>query len=298
MTTRPRKSQTKGRTRQPPRLVLDPPPNTIGDHQVHEAAVLPEVDPSTRETLRASLRRHGLRRPIVRHAGKVLAGRARLQLCLEANLEPRFEELDDKQDPLGFVLDEALARRRLGRGGCAITAARTAGLKRGRPSAKVRACTFSIEQAAARCGVSVRLVKSARRVLKAGLPELVRAVELELISVSRAEMIAALPGERQQAFIAAFKLTSTAKERAELVAEFTGTSAKRRRDAGDAIRELASHVRKADDPAAQLGQVLGDVTQQAGFRLRAEAGELVEPIAGGKPDTVEPAGSPGVEPPA
>jgi hypothetical protein len=283
MTSRPRRSPGNAKPLRPPRPVLDPPPTRIGEHEVHKAAVLPEVDLATRDRLRASLSRHGLRRPIVRHEGRILAGRARLRLCLEMGVEPRFEDLEAGKDPLSYVLDEAVARRRLNRSGCAITAARAAGLKQGRPSAKVRGCTISIEQAATRCGVSVRLVKSARKVLKAGLPQLVRAVELELLSVSRAEMIASLPKERQRVFIAALELTTTAKERAALVAEFTGRTRKRRRDAAEAIRDLASHVRRAEDPVTQLEKVIDDVTQQAGLRPRTESGELVEPVPSAEP---------------
>lgn len=281
MTSRSRRSPGNRKPLRPPRPVLDPPSTRIGEYEVHPAAVLPEVDPLTRETLRTSLGRHGLRRPIVLHEGRILAGRARLQLCMTLGLEPRFENLDGEQSPLEFVLDEALARRRIGRSGRAITAARAAGRGPGRPPKKVQSCTLSIEQAAARCGISIRLVKTARKVLKAGLPQLVRAVELELLSVSRAEMIADLPPERQRAFVAALELTASTKERAALVAEFTGGPSKRRRDAWEAIRDLASHVRSADDPAAQLGRVLDDVSQQAGFRLCAGPGELVEPV----PDT-------------
>lgn len=267
MKSRSRTPGSRANTRPPSHPNLDRPPTCIGDHGVHEAAILPEVDPRTRAALRSSLRRQGLQQPIVLHEGRVLIGRARLQLCMEMGLEPRFEDLEDELSPLTFVLDEAFASRQLGRSGRAITAARAAGLKPGRPAKTVRNRTLSIEQAATLCGVSVRLVKSARKVLRAGLPKLVRAVELEMVSVSRAEMLASMPEERQREFIARLERTTTAKERAELVAEFTGKTSKRQRDPWEAIRDLASHVREAEDPAARLAKVLENLAKQAGVSL-------------------------------
>lgn len=270
-----RSPASKASKKAPVRPNLEPPSTTIGDHQVHPAAVLPEVDPATHARLVDSIKRHGLRDPIVRVGNQILAGRARHRACLEAGVEPRFTDLEP-DNPLNWVLDEALSRREITRSGRALTAARAAYLKPGRPKGTVRDRTVSIQQAARRCGVSVRLTKSARKVIKSGLPQLVRAVELDLVSVSRAEAIAGMPGERQQAFIDALAATTTAAQRKAVLAEFTGTAAGRSRDASAVIGELARHVQQADDPSARLGQVLDEVASLAGYRLRGTPSKLVE----------------------
>ena len=275
--TKRRRPARRAPTKAPTHPNLEPPPKTIGEHPVHPAAVLPEVAPSTEARLVASIKRHGLRDPIVRVGGQVLAGRARYRACLQAGVEPRFVDLEP-DNPLEWVLDEALTRREISRSGRALTAGRAANLAPGRPSAKVQGRTVSIEQAARRCGVSVRLVKSARKVLKAGLPRLVRAVELGLVSVSRAEALAAMPTERQQAFVDALALTTTAAQRKALLAEYTGAPSSRIRDAGAVIGDLVRHVQEADAPGARLGQVLDKVASLAGYRLRGEPSSLVQPV--------------------
>ncbi len=274
--TKRRSPASRASKRTPSRPDLEPPSTTIGEHQVHPAAVLPEVIPATYARLLESIKHRGLRDPIVRVGGQILAGRARYRACIEAGVEPEFTDLESKS-PLEWVLDEALSRREITRSGRALTAARAANLKPGRPKGTVRDRTVSIQQAARRCGVSVRLVKSARKVIKSGLPQLVRAVELGLVSVSRAEAIAGMPVERQQAFVDALVATTTAAQRKALLAEFTGSPSGRSRDASAVIGELARHVQRADDPGTRLSQVLDEVASLAGYRLRSTPSNLIEP---------------------
>jgi len=50
--------------------------------------------------------------PIIRHAGMVLDGWYRYQLCIEESIEPRYEDYAD-EDPFGFVRSLNLSRRHM-----------------------------------------------------------------------------------------------------------------------------------------------------------------------------------------
>jgi ParB-like chromosome segregation protein Spo0J len=61
------------------------------------------------DSLVASIREHGLRRPITMYQSKILDGRQRFRACLAAGVEPRFEEYTG-DDPVGFVTIANLMR--------------------------------------------------------------------------------------------------------------------------------------------------------------------------------------------
>ena len=282
MASRKRKAPRKSKKKALP-IVLEPPATRIGDFEVHEAAVLPEVRASEQATLTRSIAEVGLLHPIVRHGGRILGGRSRLEACLTSGVAPHFKDLPDETDPLAYLLATDVERRHLSRSARAITAARSAQLKQGRPKRSVQRCTFTIEQAARRLAVSVRLVKTARKVLDKGVPTLVRAVELDLISVTRAESIVALDAEEQAAFVERLRNAGTAKERVGLVRGAVGQlglgrTASKPNSTDASLRTLAAHVRSAEVPEATLEEIVGTLAERSGFRLLKELADVVEPV--------------------
>jgi hypothetical protein len=85
----------------------------IGSLEQHPIGlILPPMLPEERSSLRNDLVVNGLRVPIVRYEGKILDGWHRYELCVEENIEPRFEEYTG-DDPFGFVRSLNLSRRHL-----------------------------------------------------------------------------------------------------------------------------------------------------------------------------------------
>src|SRR5215471_5456715 len=74
--------------------------------------ILPPMLPEERSLLRNDLVVNGLRVPVVLYEGKILDGWHRYELCVEENIEPRFEEYTGA-DPFGFVRSLNLSRRHL-----------------------------------------------------------------------------------------------------------------------------------------------------------------------------------------
>ena len=68
-----------------------------------------------------SMRRIGLREPIVLYEGKILDGKNRYVACDMAGVEPRYVEYDMEKhgDPLQFVISQNLCRSNLNESQCA-----------------------------------------------------------------------------------------------------------------------------------------------------------------------------------
>ena len=75
------------------------------------ALAFPPLSPARYARLLASIRAHGLRRPIVVWRGQVIDGLHRLKACLEAGVEPRYEVLNDAEDPFEYLGDENVPLR-------------------------------------------------------------------------------------------------------------------------------------------------------------------------------------------
>jgi hypothetical protein len=183
--------------------------------RVHPAAsVFPEMSPAALHELVEDIRRNGLVHPIARTAdGIVLDGATRLKACGIAGVEPRFE-IYVGSDPVGFIVSSNLKRRQLNESQRALIATRFATLARGQhqaagdkaersgPSeAQMRKCAdldpaMTQAAAAAALNVSKRSVQFARVVLDYGDPELIKAVEQGLLSVSAAARKAKPPKPR------------------------------------------------------------------------------------------------------
>jgi N6-adenosine-specific RNA methylase IME4 len=99
--------------------------------QFHELAnVFPLIEGDEFAGLVADIGKQGLLEAIVLLDGKILDGRNRYRACLEAGVEPHFEEFDG-EDPVAFVVSKNVARRHLDESQRALAAARIATLQKG-----------------------------------------------------------------------------------------------------------------------------------------------------------------------
>lgn len=203
------------------------------------ADLFPMIGEDDFATLVDSIRENGLRERIVVHEGQILDGRNRYRALLAAGvltydddpylldkagrprmLRPQFRKfLSDRDgDPLRYVVDHNLHRRHLDESQRAMVAARLADMSVGgngsnqHKSTKTEEkqnngnrtnrsdCTTNAE-AGKILKVSPMSVKRAKRVLKAGTPELAAAVEARKIAVTLAAELTALPVKEQKEII-------------------------------------------------------------------------------------------------
>ncbi len=264
----------------------------IGVHAVHRLApIFPDLSPAEQEVLEANMASVGQVAPILRHRGAVLVGLAVLRACLKLGLAPAFTDLPDAVDPLEALLSHHLDRRHLTRSQRAMAAGRVATLGPGRPETGQR-CTFSAEEAAKRFGISPRLVKSARAVLRRQSPALTDLADRGLLSVTRGAALTALDDEALATLVERVGQAASGSERAEIIREVLESAGLAAAAAGDAparlmkesVEVLAAHVREAEAPADALGSVFEDLARQAGLRLRGGVGGL---LAGAGHDEAE-----------
>ena len=174
-------------------------------HQFSGAG-LPPLSPARYARLLASIRAHGLRRPIVVWRGQVIDGLHRLKACAEAGVEPRYEVLDDAEDPFEYLGDENVPLRNMDQNEKAQTAYLMSQYSApGRPrtpeenSANLRSVTQG--EAAKLIGVSTRLVSDVSRVLSEdgpAVPALREAVTQWRIRYSAASRHVDRPPEVQE----------------------------------------------------------------------------------------------------
>ena len=169
------------------------------------ALMFPPLSPARYARLLASIRAHGLRRPIVVWRGQVIDGLHRLKACLEAGVEPRYEFLDEGEDPFEYLADENISLRAMTQNEKALAAYLMSQYSTpGRPrtaaanSAEMRNITQG--EAAELVGVSTRLVSDASRVLSEdspAVPALREAVREWRIRCNDAAKVVARPPEMQ-----------------------------------------------------------------------------------------------------
>ena len=203
------------------------------------AAIFPLLEAGDLRELADDIRKHGLIEPIVMLDGKVLDGRNRLSACSIAGVSPRFVQWEGAGDPVDWVLSVNLRRRHLDTSQRAMVAARTLDYHRARAKERQQAAggdrkslsanlrepiqsnsdqRKAAEEAARTVNVSPRTVEHAAKVIEAGVPELVKAVEKGEIAVSAAAEASELPAEAQRRVVALVE-TGEAKTGAEAVRE-------------------------------------------------------------------------------
>lgn len=173
-----------------------------------------------------SVKRNGLRDPVVLLDGKVLDGRRRERACIKAGVTVKYRQFgsraSDGDDPLEFVIDLNFHRRHLGEAERALAAAKYATAKGGGDRTSRNGTTCSIEQvvgdngeaskpnstgkpdptnaeAAARFEVSVQDVRRAKAVEKSCSPAVIEAVRDKVVSLSDAYKVRTEPKSVQNA---------------------------------------------------------------------------------------------------
>lgn len=162
----------------------------------HEYANLfPWLEGQPLEDLKSDIKENGVLEPIVFLGEAILDGRNRYTAARELGLEyPRVDYLGE--DPLGFVISKNLKRRHLTESQRGMVAANLAKMPSHRP-AEDNSANLRTSDAARMLNVSSRTVETARKVMKEGAPELVKAVETGDVSVSAAADLTVLPVEDQ-----------------------------------------------------------------------------------------------------
>jgi len=174
-------------------------PKTYPLHRVTN--LFPSIDQPALAELTESIKTGGLREPIKLVQGHVIDGRARLQACNDAGVEPRFEELQiDEKQVLGVVVDFNLRRRHLTPSQRAIVAAKMVNYSVG--DNQHSSNTVSQGNAATAMSVSVDTLQRAQNVQKHGVPELNAAMEAGQVDVTNASAIATLPPSAQTLVVA------------------------------------------------------------------------------------------------
>ena len=152
------------------------------------AALFPLIEGAEFSALVADIKANGLVEPIKLYDGQVLDGRNRLRACEHAGVEPMFEDLTGKVEPLVYVVSANLHRRHLTSGQKAFIASELATLRHGSNQYRTETEESSTEpsspdvemmtkiQAAKAAGSSPAAISKAR-VIEKEAPELVAAVK-------------------------------------------------------------------------------------------------------------------------
>lgn len=158
----------------------------MGQIQTHTfAALFPMMSAADHAALTANIKVNGLLHPITTYDGQIIDGRNRHRACLEAGVEPRFEELPEGVHPLEFVVATNYTRRHLSESQRALAAAR------------IEEHSISREDAATMFKIKNASIKQAEAVLKNGIPSLVEAVENDRIPVNIAAKLCVMPEDAQ-----------------------------------------------------------------------------------------------------
>ena len=175
------------------------------------ADIFPLISGKEFVELKEDIRKHGVLQPVVLYEGRILDGRNRYRAAQEVGAEiPTTEYLGN--DPVGYVVSMNLARRHLNESQRAMIAAELANMPPHRPpkGANLPPSTSAAE-AARKLNVSERSVKTAKKVKREAIPEVVEKVQAGEMPVSVAAKVAELP-EQDQEEIAALPPKEAAEE--------------------------------------------------------------------------------------
>ena len=184
-------------------------------HKFHPfCLMIPEMDQSDYERLKASIAAIGLQEPILRWGAQIIDGRSRLMACEETGTTPTFKEWRpsaksqtgaQQDDELWlFLLAKNLDRRHLSVSQKAMVAAARATAGDGNPALnRSNTTTVTNRESAEEVGVSEKSVDQAKAVLAHGSKPLVEAVRDGEVTVSDAAKIVDLPKAEQTAAVKA-----------------------------------------------------------------------------------------------
>jgi N6-adenosine-specific RNA methylase IME4 len=162
------------------------------------ANIFPLMEGQEFDDLVADIKAHGLHEPVVIFRGQILDGRNRYRACVAAGIEwQSIPYIGD--DPLAYVISLNLKRRHLNESQRAMVAAKLATLKLGDNQHSEGP---SIEGSSKLLNVGHASVERAKTVQRAGVPELIAAVERGQVSVSAAADIASQPQDEQREIVA------------------------------------------------------------------------------------------------
>lgn len=163
------------------------------------AEIFPLIEGDDFAALVADIEAHGLQEKIVRYGGKVLDGRNRFLACQKAKVKPQFRDFKGTdEEALAFAWSANVHRRHLSASQLGIAVTKRATLAVG-ANQHAQNCAPSQSEAAEDAGISRRTVQHARKVVEQGSKALVKAVEADEISVSRAASVVGLPKAEQLA---------------------------------------------------------------------------------------------------
>ncbi len=162
------------------------------------ADLFPLLEGTEFEELVADVHANGVREPVWIYQRQVLDGRNRWLAAQAAGVECPTRTYDG-DDPVGFVVSLNLKRRHLSESQRAMVAAKLATLRSGDNQYSEG---LPIGRSSELLNVSVRTVARARDIREGGAPELVRAVEAGVISVSAAADIATQSLDQQREIVA------------------------------------------------------------------------------------------------
>jgi hypothetical protein len=193
-------------------------------YEYHEAAnIFPMMEGDSFDELVSDVKKNGLHEDIELLDGKILDGRNRHSACTMAGIKPRFKTVTT-DDPVAYVLSKNLHRRHLTPSQASMVAARARDYydRQAKERQKRKPADSVLEnlpgqkgtardQAAKAAGVSGKTVDHATKVLKHGVPELVKAVDEGRMAVSTAAILASESPEVQRAEATAPKRNRTYK---------------------------------------------------------------------------------------
>lgn len=177
----------------------------IADHEISSlATIFPPLERPAFERLKRNIEEYGQLEPISRHDGLIIDGVHRLIACHELGMTPTIADLEDDLDPVEFVVSKNLMRRDLTKNQRARVAYfLSEDSQPGRPALaenQTKLSTFSQAKAAAVAGVSVTMIKNAKRVLSSdsrAIPEIRQACVADRVNINDALKVINLPHDRQ-----------------------------------------------------------------------------------------------------
>ena len=157
------------------------------------AGIFPLLEGAAFDALVADIAEHGLLEPVMLDGNKILDGRNRYRACKAAGVPCRFRLLSDTgalADPLKYVISLNVKRRHLSESQRAMAGAKLATMPQGSRTDLASIDARSDAEAAALMNVGEATIERAKAVRAHGIPELIAAVEQDMIAVSAAAKLA------------------------------------------------------------------------------------------------------------